>query len=105
MTLWVYSFQYTIPGIFPELFLFLALSVILLFGAFAREGSSNVNIKYPVLVIRPLTYVRIYVLFLTFCLVYYSPFEYISFFNNSLLLDNFISLRKILLLILSSCIL
>ena len=31
---WASTFEYRVPGAFPELFVFLALSVLLLYGAF-----------------------------------------------------------------------
>jgi hypothetical protein len=57
MELWLSTFEKTLPGLFPELFLFLSLSVVLIFGAFATEKGSNS--KFPVIIARPIAQVRV----------------------------------------------
>jgi NADH-quinone oxidoreductase subunit N len=97
MELWLSTFEKTLPGLFPELFLFLSLSVVLIFGAFATEKGSNS--KFPVIIARPIAQVRVLILFLTRLLVLESPFENQSLFHNRLILNPFTQFSKFIILV------
>jgi NADH-quinone oxidoreductase subunit N len=97
MELWISTFEKTLPGLFPELYLFLSLSVILIFGAFTTEKSTNS--KFPVIITRPLAQVSVLVLFVTALLVLESPFENQSLFHNRLILNPFTQFSKFIILV------
>jgi NADH-quinone oxidoreductase subunit N len=96
MEIWISTFERRLPGIFPELFLFLAISILLLFGAFAREKGKGD--KASVIISRPIAQVSVLVLFLTRLLVLERPFENQSLFHNRLILNPFTQFRKFVIL-------
>jgi NADH-quinone oxidoreductase subunit N len=77
-------------SIFPELFLFLAISVLLLVGA---SYSTSKYHGYPMLV-KPVAWLTMFSLFLAFLLVVNNPYSYNVIFSGALIVDNFSNFVK-----------
>ena len=87
-------------AIFPELFLFLAISVLLLVGS---SYSTSKKHGYPMLV-KPIAWLTMFSLFLAFLLVINNPVPYKIVFSGALIVDNFTNFVKAVILISSiSC--
>jgi len=77
-------------SVFPELFLFLAISVLLLVGS---SYSTSKNHGYPMLV-KPVAWLTMFALFLAFLLVINNPYSYNIVFSGALIIDNFSNFVK-----------
>ena len=82
-------------SVFPELFLFLAISVLLLVGS---SYSTSKNHGYPMLV-KPVAWLTMFALFLAFLLVINNPYSYNIIFSGALIIDNFSNFVKGVLLL------
>ena len=82
-------------SVFPELFLFLAISVLLLVGS---SYSTSKNHGYPMLV-KPVAWLTMFALFLAFLLVINNPYSYNVIFSGALIIDNFSNFVKGVLLL------
>jgi proton-translocating NADH-quinone oxidoreductase chain N len=90
-------FENNLIFIFPELFLFLSISVLLMFGVFIQTSKKFI---YPN-IIKPLCWILIFILFIGFLFIYNSSLNSILRFNNSLIFDSFSNFLKVLILITS----
>ena len=89
------SLPMDLVSVFPELFLFLAISVLLLVGS---SYSTSKNHGYPMLV-KPVAWLTMFSLFLAFLLVINNPYAYNIVFSGALIIDNFSNFVKGVVLI------
>ena len=85
----------TIIYILPELFLFLAISVLLLVGS---SYSTSKRHGYPMLV-KPIAWITIFALGLAFLLVINNPVPHQIIFSGALIVDNFTNFVKAVVLL------
>ena len=85
-------------GVFPELFLFVVISTLLLVGS---SYSTSVSNGYPIMV-KPIAWLSLYSLFLTLLLNLNNPVNSELLFSGSLLLDDVTSFVKTVILISSA---
>ena len=95
MNIWISTFERSLIGILPELFLFAALSCLLLFGAFTSEKKKN--LKASIIVSRLVGKISILILFITRLIIINSPFERQAFFHNRMLVNPFIQTTKLII--------
>jgi len=97
MHLWSPILELSFLGILPELFLFLSISTLLVFGSFfnnqiLKDGSI-------VFLCRQFSQISIFILLVTLCLVIFAPFEHQSLFHNSLICNPLTQFRKCFILL------
>jgi len=97
MNIWISTFERSLIGILPELFLFAALSALLLFGAFTSEKKKN--LKSSIIVSRLVGKIRILILIITRLIIINRPFESQTFFHNRILINPFIQITKLVIVI------
>jgi NADH-quinone oxidoreductase subunit N len=97
MNIWISTFERSLIGILPELFLFAALSALLLFGAFTSEKKKN--LKSSIIVSRLVGKIRILILIITILIIINRPFESQTFFHNRILINPFIQITKLVIVI------
>ena len=85
-------------GVFPELFLFVVISTLLLVGS---SYSTSVSNGYPIMV-KPIAWLSLYSLFLALLLNLNNPVNSELLFSGSLLLDDVTSFVKTIILISSA---
>jgi len=85
-------------GVFPELFLFVVISTLLIVGSSYSTSPSN---GYPIMV-RPIAWLALYSLILTLLLNLNNPINSELLFSGSLLLDDLTSFVKTVVLISSA---
>jgi len=83
-------------GILPELFIFLSISSLLVFGSFYNNENSKDGIIF---VCRPFRQISIFILLITFFLVSTSSFEHQRLFSNSLICNPLTQFAKCFILI------
>jgi len=89
------SLQISLLSVLPELFLFLAISVLLLVGS---SYSTSKRHGYPMLV-KPIAWITIFALGLAFLLVINNPVPHQIIFSGALIVDNFTNFVKAVVLL------
>jgi len=89
------SLQISLLSVLPELFLFLAISVLLLVGS---SYSTSKRHGYPMLV-KPIAWITIFALGLAFLLVINNPVPHQIIFSGDLIVDNFTNFVKAVVLL------
>lgn len=87
-------FRVELIAISPEFFLILSIHFLILYGVICTSSS---YLNYPIL-IRNLSWLSIQILFFTGLLNFYNPLSYTLIFNDLLILDEFSSFIKTLII-------